>query len=67
MAFSIIPPKNIKNIFVNWLVGVSKIEKAHIRVGACALLWAIWRIRNDYIFNNAKSTSLMQVIPMATH
>jgi hypothetical protein len=49
MAFSIIPPKNIKNLFGNWLVGVSKIEKAHIRVGTCALLWAIWRIKNDYI------------------
>jgi hypothetical protein len=67
MAFSITPPKNLKKLFGNWLVWVSKIEKAHIRVGTCALLWAIWRIRNDYIFNNAKTTSFMQVIPLATH
>jgi hypothetical protein len=67
MAFSITPPKNIKNLFGNWLVGISKIEKAHIRVGTCALLWAIWRIRNDYIFNNAKTAYFMQVIPLATH
>jgi hypothetical protein len=67
MAFSIIPAKNIKKLFGNWLVGVSKIEKAHIRVRTCALLLAIWRIRNDYIFNNAKTTSFMHVIPLATH
>jgi hypothetical protein len=46
-------------------VGVLKIKKAHIRVGACALLWDIWKIRNDYIFNNVKTTS--EVIPLATH
>jgi hypothetical protein len=34
-------------------------------VGACALVWAIWKIMNDYIFNNAKSTSFMQVILLA--
>jgi hypothetical protein len=38
MAFSIIPPKNIKNLFGNFLAGVLKKEKAHIRVGACAFL-----------------------------
>jgi hypothetical protein len=28
-------------------------------VGACALLWAIWKIRNNYIvFNNVKTTYL---------
>jgi hypothetical protein len=56
-----------KKSFGNWLVGVSKHERAYIRVGACALVWAIWKVRNDYIFNNAKSTSFMQVIPLASH
>jgi hypothetical protein len=67
MAFAIIPPTSIKNLFGNWLVGVSKHERAYIRVGACALMWAIWKVWNDYIFNNAKSTSFMQVIPLASH
>jgi hypothetical protein len=67
MTFGIIPPKNITNFFGNWLAGVSKSERAHIRVGACSLFWAIWRIRNDYILKNAKSSSFMQVIPLATH
>jgi hypothetical protein len=67
MAFNIIPPTNITNLFGNWLAGVAKKDKAQIRVGVCALLWAIWNIRNDYIFNNAKSSSFMEVIPLATH
>jgi hypothetical protein len=67
MTFNISPPKNITNLFGNWLVGVNKKEKAHIRVGVCALLWAMWNVRNDYFFNKAKSNSFMQVIPLATH
>jgi hypothetical protein len=66
MAFNIIPPKNINNLFGNWLAGVIKKEKAQIRVGVCALLWALWNVRNDYVFSMAKST-FMQVIPLATH
>jgi hypothetical protein len=67
MAFAIIPPTSIKNMFGNWLVGVSKHERAYIRVGVCALMWAIWKVWNDYIFNNVKSTSFMRVIPLASH
>jgi hypothetical protein len=55
MAFNIIPPKNITNLFGNWLAGVVKKDKVQIRVGVCALLWAIWNVRNDYIFNKAKN------------
>ena len=67
MAFSIKPPNDMTNLFGNWLHGVSKKEKGQIRVGVCALLWALWNVRNDYIFNRAKHTSFMQVIPLATH
>jgi hypothetical protein len=35
-SISISPPKNIKNLFGNWLAGVTKKVKAQIRVGACA-------------------------------
>ena len=67
MALNISPPTSINNMFGNWLLGVPRNEKVQIRVGVCALLWAIWNIRNDYIFNRAKTTSFMQVIPLATH
>ena len=38
MAFNITPPNNISHLFGNWLRGVTKKEKVHIRVGVCALL-----------------------------
>jgi cellulose synthase/poly-beta-1,6-N-acetylglucosamine synthase-like glycosyltransferase len=41
MAFNIIPPANITNLFGNWLAGVEKKDKVQIRVGICGLLWAI--------------------------
>jgi hypothetical protein len=31
-------------------------------VGVAALCWAIWRCRNDVIFNELKTNSIMQVI-----
>jgi hypothetical protein len=67
MAFNIPPPSNITNMFGNWLNGVAKKDKVHIRVGVCALLWAIWNVRNDYIFNRKSFPSFLQVVPLATH
>jgi hypothetical protein len=67
MSFNISPPKNITNLFGNWLEGVEKKERAQIRVGVCTFLWAIWHVRNDYISNRAKPNSFTQVIPLATH
>jgi RsiW-degrading membrane proteinase PrsW (M82 family) len=33
-----------------------------IWVGVAAICWAIWRCRNDVIFNELKTNSIMQVI-----
>jgi hypothetical protein len=55
------------NTFGNWLNGVPKKDKEHIRVGVCALFWAIWTVRNDFIFNKKNFPSFMQVIPLAIH
>uniref|UniRef100_A0A453MRL9 Uncharacterized protein n=1 Tax=Aegilops tauschii subsp. strangulata TaxID=200361 RepID=A0A453MRL9_AEGTS len=38
----------------------------HIRIGTCALLWAIWNTRNDMIFNGTNFTNFLQVIYRAT-
>jgi hypothetical protein len=54
MTFNIPPPLNITNLFGKWLNGVDKKSKAHIRVGVCALLWAIWNVRNNCIFDKKK-------------
>jgi hypothetical protein len=40
-------------LVIGWPVYLKK-EKTYIRVGACALAWAIWRVQNDYIFDKCK-------------
>ena len=36
-------------------------------VGAAALCWAIWRCRNDIIFNKTKYSSFIQAIFRGTY
>ena len=60
-AFNIIPPANSTYMFGNWLNGEEKSLKAQIRVGTCALLWSIWRYRNNVVFNNARHANFLQV------
>jgi hypothetical protein len=67
MSFGLAPPKNIKNLFGNWLTGIPKQDLVNIRVGVCAVLWALWNTRNDVVFNKPKKHTCMQVIPMTTH
>jgi hypothetical protein len=42
LTFNMPPPSNIKNMFGKWLNGIDKFVKAQIRIGICALVWAIW-------------------------
>jgi hypothetical protein len=67
MTFNIPDPSNVTNLFGNWLKGVAKKDKGHIRVGVCALFWAIWKVRNDFIFNKKSFPSFLQVVPLVTH
>jgi hypothetical protein len=39
-----------------WLNGIDKVVKERIRIGVCALLWAIWNCQNDIVFNSAGSS-----------
>jgi hypothetical protein len=66
-TFNIPPPANVTNMFGNWLNGVDKISKGHIRTGICALMWAIWNCRNDIVFNRSSNAKFLQVIRMVTH
>ena len=49
MAFNITPLKNVLHLFGSWLHGIHKKELKQIRVGACAVLWAMWNVRNDFV------------------
>jgi hypothetical protein len=67
MTFGIPPPRNVSNMFGNWLTGLDKHVVKNVRIGACAIVWALWNSRNDHVFNKPKAPSFLQVIPMATH
>jgi hypothetical protein len=67
MTFGLEPPKNVSNLFGNWLKVIPKEDLSKIRVGVCAVIWAVWKTRNDFIFNKPKKHSFLQVIPMVTH
>ena len=41
IAFSISPLNSINRLFGTWLDGINVVTTGHIRVGVCALLWAI--------------------------
>uniref|UniRef100_A0A8I6WC46 Reverse transcriptase zinc-binding domain-containing protein n=1 Tax=Hordeum vulgare subsp. vulgare TaxID=112509 RepID=A0A8I6WC46_HORVV len=66
IAFNVIPPTCINSMFTTWLNGVDVQLSRLIRIGICALLWAIWNTRNDIIFNGQKFTNFLQVIFRAT-
>jgi hypothetical protein len=38
MTFGLSPPKNVKNLFGNWLVGIDTRDVKQIRVGVCAII-----------------------------
>jgi hypothetical protein len=37
MTFGLSPPKNITNLFGNWISGIDKNDVKQIRVGVCAI------------------------------
>jgi hypothetical protein len=67
MTFGLAPPKNVTNLFDNLLAGITKMDVKQIRVGACAIIWALWNGINDHVFNKPKASSFLLIIPMATH
>jgi hypothetical protein len=55
MTLGLAPPKNITNLFGNWLKGIQKKDLVQIRVGVCAGIWKMWNTRNDFILKNISS------------
>ena len=44
-----------------------KQTNARIRLGICALVWALWNCKNDLVSNKVVHANFLQVIRMATH
>ena len=61
------PPRSISHMFSTWLTNQHKKTRNLIWVGVAAICWAIWRCRNDIIFNKIKVNSIVQVIFWGTY
>jgi hypothetical protein len=57
----------LKTYLGNGSMVLIKKTKERIRVGVCALIWAIWNCRNDVIFNNAGRDQFLQVMHTTTY
>ena len=66
IAFNVTPPNSIHTLFGTWLNGVETNIARHIRIGVCALLWAIWNCGNDMVFNRQTRINFLQVIDRIT-
>ena len=62
ISFNITPPSSVGSLFGTWLDGIESDTARHIRVGVCALLWAIWNCRNDLAFNRITTIHISQVV-----
>jgi hypothetical protein len=47
-------------------MGIAKHDQKQVRVGVCAILFAIWRVCDGFIFNKIRSPTVLRVIPLAT-
>ncbi|KAG2606472.1 hypothetical protein PVAP13_4NG172800 [Panicum virgatum] len=65
-SFAIQPPSGMANLFGSWGCFPSNIRKT-ILIEASALRWSIWLSRNDVIFKNSTTNSLLRVIFRATY
>jgi len=61
-ATNLTQPRSINHMFGTWLRNQNKRMRSLIWVGVAAICWAIWLCRNDVIFNELKTNSIMQVI-----
>ena len=64
---SLTPPRSIGHMFDSWLSNQSKKIRNLIWVEVAVVCWAIWRCRNDIIFNKFKVNSILQVIFRGTY
>jgi hypothetical protein len=54
-------------MFDTWLWGLDKDKKSLVLAGAATTCWAIWRCRNDAIFDRKVVHSPSQIIYSAIH
>jgi hypothetical protein len=66
-AFGLPIPRDMEHVAGNWLMGFSKHNKSLIMTGVAAMLWAVWRSRNEVVFDHDNPKTYMQVIYRGTY
>src|SRR5438128_1562789 len=67
LAFGIMKPSSVSNLFGNWLGGFDKEIRNIVLLGATTTVWAIWLHRNDIVFEKKTNSSPLQVIYVISH
>ena len=57
----------MNHMFGSWLCGLAKSCKSLVYTGIAALCWAIWRSRNDTVFQKTKNQTSLQILFRATY
>jgi hypothetical protein len=55
-------PKNSNDMFGDWLCSFNKNERNLITIGCSAILWSMWKIRNDCCFNNINPINAADIL-----
>jgi len=67
LAFGILRPSSVSNMFGNWLGGFDKTLRNIALLGAAVTVWSIWLHRNGIVFEKKTSSSPLQVIYSISH
>ena len=66
-TFGLSRPNSVNHLFGSWLRGLTKSHKNLVYTGIAALCWAIWRSRNDTVFQKTKNQTSLQILFRATY
>jgi hypothetical protein len=55
-------PKNSNDMFGEWLCSFKKYERNLITIGCSAVLWSLWKIRNDCCFNSINRVNATNIL-----
>jgi hypothetical protein len=55
-------PKNANDMFGLWLCSFKRYERNLITIGCSAVLWSLWKIRNDCCFNNISPSNAANIV-----
>jgi hypothetical protein len=65
-TFNIEIPTSVVHMFNGWANSAGPQLRKFLLIGASALCWAMWTIRNNIVFDNSPLTTYMQVFCRGT-